>query len=315
MTRPQEKAPSRTAEPRVERILGRMRGKNAGPSLVVVSAIHGNEPAGIVASRNVLAALADLRTALRGEVVAVVGNVEAARRGVRYQVKDLNRAWTDERVDALTLGRFATPWDAEDAEQVELFQAIERTRRSARGPVTLLDLHTTSGSGPPFTTVPDSEESRRLAAAVPLTCVRGLVECLDGTMLVALSRMGISAAVVECGQNEDAASIVTAEAALWIALVAAGLLEREDVPHLERCESVLANVRGGLPLAIDVVYRHAITPDDRFRMAPGFRHFQSVTQGQILGQDARGIVLAPQTGYILMPLYQGLGDDGFFIAR
>src|SRR5207247_8457557 len=85
----------------IERIVGRARGRGSGPTLLVVSAIHGNEPAGVRASRNVLKRVADERLPLRGEMVCIVGNVGAAKKGVRYQVKDLNRAWTDARVDAL----------------------------------------------------------------------------------------------------------------------------------------------------------------------------------------------------------------------
>jgi succinylglutamate desuccinylase len=310
-----EAAAGGTAQDAIRRTLGRIRGKGAGPTLLVVAAMHGNEPAGIAASRRVLERLASLRHLLVGEFVCLVGNVDASRKGVRYQAKDLNRAWTDERMDALTLARLPTPWDAEDAEQVELFQEIERTRRTARGPMTLVDVHTTSGGGAPFSSVPDTDAARTLASCLGVTSVTGLAEKLRGTMLVATSRLGMTSIVVECGQNEDPASVLVAEAAIWIALVATRLLDRADVPDLDAYERLLVAARGELPETMQIVYRHAIAPRDGFQMARGFRHFQHVSKGQILGHDVRGDVAAPQEGYILMPLYQGLGDDGFFLAR
>ena len=115
----------------IERIVGRARGRPSGPTLLVVSAIHGNEPAGVRASRAVIKRLTGERHPLRGEIVCIVGNVGAAKKGVRYQVKDLNRAWSEDRVEKLRRAALLMPWDAEDAEQVELFQAIEQVRRTA----------------------------------------------------------------------------------------------------------------------------------------------------------------------------------------
>jgi len=40
-----------------------------------------------------------------------------------------------------------------------------------------------------------------------------------------------------------------------------------------------------------------------------------VKRGQILAHDQRGRIAARETGMVLLPLYQKLGDDGFFLAR
>src|SRR5690606_21449069 len=104
-------------------------------------------------------------------------------------------------------------------------------------------------------------------------------------------------------------------AAIWIAMVAAGLLAREHLPELPTHEQRLEQAAQGLPRAVEIVYRHGIRPEDEFRMDPGFRNFQPLRRGQRLGVDRDGEIGAPSGGRILMPLYQGLGEDGFFIAR
>ena len=40
-----------------------------------------------------------------------------------------------------------------------------------------------------------------------------------------------------------------------------------------------------------------------------------VEEGQIVAHDRNGPVRAQESGLILLPLYQGKGEDGFFIAR
>jgi succinylglutamate desuccinylase len=50
-------------------------------------------------------------------------------------------------------------------------------------------------------------------------------------------------------------------------------------------------------------------------MRRGYRNFGTVRRGELLAYDNKGPVLAPIDGLILLPLYQGQGDDGFFVAR
>lgn len=304
-----------TLPAQLQRFVGRFRGAQSGPTLMAVAGVHGNEPAGVHAMHRVLTRLRAERYPVRGEVACVIGNLGALKRGVRYRSKDLNRAWSDERVAALRAGTLPMPWDDEDVEQVGLFQALEQVRRTARGPLTMLDLHTTSGSGAPFTTIANTPESHAFANSFPLTCLTGLVEGLSGTMLVALAGMDVAGLLVECGQNEEAASVEHAEAALWIGLVSAGLLDDADVSQLPDCVRLLETARGALPLAIRVVYRHGVVPEDQFKMELGFRQFERVAKGQLLARDVRGDVLCPDDGYLLMPLYQGLGSDGFFLGK
>src|SRR5580698_114157 len=83
------------------REIGRMVGRAAGPTLVVVAGMHGNEPAGILAARRVLARLAADEVPLRGELIVLAGNVGALRAGKRYLAKDLNRQWSEARVASL----------------------------------------------------------------------------------------------------------------------------------------------------------------------------------------------------------------------
>ena len=50
-------------------------------------------------------------------------------------------------------------------------------------------------------------------------------------------------------------------------------------------------------------------------MKPGFDNFDPVTRGDVLASDKNGAVTASESGLLLMPLYQKLGEDGFFIGR
>ena len=296
------------------RVLGRVRGVTPGPTLLCIGALHGNEPAGVRGAERVLEGLAGRAHELRGDFVALLGNRSAFARGCRFVHRDLNRAWTDERLDRLRREGHLNGL-VEDREQVELLDAIEEVVESARGPIYVIDLHTTSGAGGPFITFGDTLANRAFAGTIPVPMILGLEELLDGTLLAFLVRHGLVAVAYESGQHEEARAVDRAEAGIWIAAAAVGLLPEDRIPEADRGRAFLREDSGSLPRVTEMVYRHAIEPEDEFRMNPGYRNFQAVTAHQVVARDVRGAVRTHMQGRILMPLYQKQGEDGFFLIR
>ena len=122
--------------------------QTGGTLLLVVGGLHGNEPAGVTAIRRVLAELERRAPRMDGRFVGLTGNLAALARRVRYCDRDLNRAWTDDEIDCL---RETEPQDTEDVERRELLAEIETQLVRAWERIVLLDLHSTSASGAPFT--------------------------------------------------------------------------------------------------------------------------------------------------------------------
>jgi succinylglutamate desuccinylase len=299
------------------RVVVRRRGVAPGPTLLVVGGLHGNEPTGLEAALRVAAALDARDTPLAGEFVALSGNRGALARGARFIQRDLNRQWTEERVAALRADA-ANPGIAlgpEDREQLELLAAAEEAMGSARGPVFLVDLHTTSAEGVPFAMIGDHLRDRSFAVQFPLPLLLGLIGAIGGTLLEYLSGRGCVTLGVEGGQHASRASSANQEAVIWVALVAAGLLPAAAVPDLEAHRARLATAWGGLPRALRVYHRHHIEPEDHFVMEPGFANVQCVTRGTLLAHDTRGAIVAQRDEVLVMPLYQPQGEDGFFLGR
>lgn len=297
-----------------QHLIATIRGSAPGPTLVVVGSIHGNEPAGAIAAGILPAAIQLKSRKLRGELILLYGNTRALASNVRYINSDLNRHWTDENIYALKSGAQLASESPEDLEMRELLEQFEHLFERARGEIYILDLHTTSAHGVPFATVGDTLRNRKFALKFPATIVLGLEEQLEGTMLEYVNNLGAVTMGFEAGQHEAESSIEHHEALIWIALVAAGLLRREDVPEFERSRTLLERASGGARI-VEVRHRHAISPDDEFKMKPGFENFQVVRRGQVLAQDCRGPIKARENGMVLLPLYQKLGDDGFFLGR
>jgi succinylglutamate desuccinylase len=286
--------------------------QSTGPTLITIGGIHGNEPAGLVASRRVHAALRSNRPELTGGLVSLAGNVTALAAGERFIAHDLNRAWTADRIE--TVCSSASEMTVEDGEQLELLQALQSTVASADGPVYVLDLHTTSGHSPPFSIAHPGGESRALASVLPVPVVLGFERYLDGLIAPFAATLGTTAVALEAGQHHDPEAPALLEAAIWLILVAIGSMPPEAVPSLEEHHRRLAAAAHGLPQTLDVVHRHAIQPGDQFRMEPGLNSMQPVARGQLLARDRRGPIVASDDSWLLLPLYQPVGTDGFFLA-
>lgn len=293
-------------------------GPSAGPLLLCVGGLHGNEPAGVQALEAVVRELRARRERIRGDFVAVAGNLEALAAGRRFVAYDLNRAWTEERSRSFNgtgAGTAAVAVAGEDREASRLLGVLAQVAERRRGPVYVLDLHTTSGGGGAFTTTADFLGNRRFAMSIPAPLVLGLDEAVAGTLIGYLDGFGYTTAVFECGQHEEPAARDRAVRAIWLAVRAAGLLAEADVPEARRGFKALRSAYRALPRVLEVKYRHPVVPEDGYRSRPGLLNFQPVRAGDVLGDDRRGRVAAPETGRILMPLYQEQGEDGFFVVR
>lgn len=297
----------------VPRELGRVVGQQPGPTLICLGGLHGNEPAGVLGIQRILAKLARGRTQIRGELVGLAGNRGALAVGHRFVDHDLNRAWRSENLARLL--KTPGPLETEDREQVELDAALQQTIQESTGRVFLLDLHTTSGPGPAFAILDDTLPNREVALDLPVPLVLGLEEELSGTLASYLTASGVTVVGFEAGQHEDPGSVDRAEAAIWLAMESCGLLQEEYRDRLGEARRLLRSQVDVSIGIVEVLHRHSIETGDVFEMAPGFRSFQAVAQGQLLGRNASGAVLAPFEGLLLMPLYQEQGGDGFFLVR
>ena len=316
MTRGQEGAPpQRPYDPRElatdAHVVGDLGDGAAGPTFVVVGGLHGNEPAGVRAAEAVVARCRADELVPRGRFVALAGNLGALGDGVRYRARDLNRLWT-----AQDLERVGAPGaQDEEAERDALCVLLRSVVAAARGRVVVLDLHSTSADGAPFSIFGDTLSNRRLALRLPVPAILGLEERVHGTLLGWIGEQGHGAIGFEGGQHTDPSTARSCEAAIWILLEALGLVTAAEVPGLEELRAHLVATSAGLPQIVEVRHRHGVAPEDRFEMLPGFRNFQAVGRGERLARDARGDILAAERGRVLLPLYQGQGDDGFFLTR
>ncbi|HMT06521.1 MAG TPA: succinylglutamate desuccinylase/aspartoacylase family protein [Pyrinomonadaceae bacterium] len=287
-------------------------GRSNGPTVVVVGGIHGNEPAGIAAARHVAAQLEKDGLEVNGRIYFVAGNSRALQIGKRYVDTDLNRSWTGRRIAEAEIG--GSSFYSEDKDLSELEQLFDQILVTAEDEVFVLDLHSTSAAGMPFATVGDTLRNREFARQIPIAILLGIEEQLEGTMLEYLNNIGCVTFGFEGGKHSSEQTIANHEAVIWHALVGSGVIKAVDVQKFNQHRLQLEKTSGGTKF-FEVRYRHAISETDEFEMDTGFYNFDRVRRGEAVAIDKNGPIIVKEDGLMLMPLYQKLGEDGFFIGR
>lgn len=304
------------------RIIGKYKGKEDGPLLVIMSAMHGNEPAGVLALEELFdmmekEPLKNPDFSYKGKIIGIIGNLAAYKNKKRYINKDLNRCWIPDHIGYIKSNP-KSKLSPEDIEIKEILDIIDHEiQRCQPQKVYFLDLHTTSSGGGIFAVTTDQEESIHIAHDLHVPVVLGLLDGIQGTTLHYFNDENIGLPTVaiafEGGQHQDPISIKRCIAATINFMRTIGTVSAEDVEN--RHDHLLLQYSADLPDVVGLKYKYHIDDNKLWRMLPGYKNFQPVQKGEVLAYYENKEITSMYDGMILMPLYQDQGEDGFFIVE
>ncbi|SCY82461.1 L,D-transpeptidase family protein [Microvirga guangxiensis] len=292
----------------------RFMGLHPGPKLLVIGAVHGNEPCGPQAIER---AIADCRTGnlkiRRGEVTFVpIANLKAYRQRTREGDRNLNRDLRDKPV----------PENYEDA-------IGNRICALLREHDVLLDIHSFRGEGEPFVFAgppnnsgaiepfryaqPEGELAVRLGTE---TVIHGWLEVYDQFLKKRASLGYVNPAnsegvgtteymrfsggygvTLECGSHDDPASIEVGYSAILKVLAQLQLIDAPEPPVSARRAIHIIDV-----LVCEVEGDH---------LTGQWKTGDPVEMGQALVQKANGeTIAAPRPGFIIFPNENAMPGDG-----
>jgi len=277
-------------------------------TLVCIGGIHGNEPAGVYGLQKVVKNIINKKIKLKGNFYALLGNISAFKKNVRFHDLDLNRLWTKQDIEALNISNnFKLK---EHKEQYELYCEIKKIISLHNGPFVFIDLHTTSSPTIPFITISDSLNNRSLANKFNLPIILGIEEYLDGPLLTYINEFGHISIGFEAGWHQDEKSALYCEAFVWQVIGKLGLVDKKKFPFKDY--NSLLNFKKKF---YEIIYKYSIMDYGKFNMISGFNNFDKIIKGQILAENKFIDIKSPFNGLIFMPLYQNQGQDGFFIVK
>jgi len=299
------------------RLIANIEGNGTGPAFAFSAGIHGNEPSGVMALKNVFNQISQHNIPVNGKLIAFIGNRNALHNKKRYSHTDLNRMWTNDNITKLhTAGFLPQELTPEIIEMIEIDNLLQQFMEGINGREKyFIDLHTTSSASVPFAAVDQQPESYNLAIRLPIPFISNLDKFLKGTLINYLDHMQFKALVFEAGLHDDPESVLKHEALIWLVLGLSGAIDLADIPNYEGCYTLLQGLSEHPHKVFKILHRHEVRDNMSFRMVPGFINFQRVKSGEQIAFENDIPVYAKYNGKIFMPLYQIQGSDGFFIIE
>ncbi|WP_223032365.1 succinylglutamate desuccinylase/aspartoacylase family protein [Hanstruepera marina] len=294
----------------INRIISKIKGNNKGPTMVFFGGIHGNETAGVFALKHVFNTLNPKD--ISGTLYAITGNTEALKQNKRYLNNDLNRLWFEERIDGI---KRKTDLNHEEHELLELHKLVHQIIETESGPFYFIDFHTTSSKTIPFITINDALINRKFSSLFPVPIVLGIEEYLEGPLLSYINQLGYVSLGFESGQHDEKDAITNSQAFIYLSLVYAKAIKAESVLGFQMHYKQLQEQSYNIQDAFEVTYLHRVRPEDHFKMVEGFKSFEKINKKMVLANDKEGEITSKYNGRIFMPLYQKIGEEGFFVIQ
>jgi len=294
----------------VNRIIKKFEGETKGITVVIFAGIHGNENSGIFALQEVFKKIETYQ--INGTIYGISGNLKALAQNKRFIDEDLNRIWTFEKLGKLFRKK---EFNTEEKEQSELFGLLKEILSDNPGPFYFIDLHTTSSKTLPFITINDALINRRFSKQFPVPIVLGIEEYLNGPLLSYINQLGYVSVGFESGQHDELNSISNHISFIYLLLVYTRIIKKEEITEFKTYFDSLKKASKNNSDIFEVIHLHKIKEKEVFKMQNGFHSFQSIKKGTFIATSNGKELIADKNGFLFMPLYQEIGEDGYFIIR
>ena len=296
----------------MQRLLFDYGDPHADTLIISIAGIHGNEPAGVKASHFLHDYIQKHQISIQARWIGLLGNIQALKENRRFLHEDLNRIWSEANIG---MARQKLSHSPELHELSEIFSILDEVDFSSYSTKVFLDLHTTSGENGIFIVASNFEGSKSLFKDIAMPIVLGLEEKLENTAIRYMQRQGFHSMALEGGLHTASDSVEYLMWGIWKVFKNINIVEHNEIPLFQAIKRKLFEHNEKIPHLLEVDYLHDVVPGDNFVMKPGFKNFDLVKEGQLLAKDKRGPILAKKSGFLLMPLYQKEGNDGFFIIN
>jgi succinylglutamate desuccinylase len=238
--------------------------------------------------------------------------MDAITVGQRQIDIDLNRIWHKIPPHKEPIAEFR------DKIEIQTIIEAEAIGHNPLYPIYLMDIHTTSSPRGIFAVPTQDNMSQYITGALHCPVITNLTSLVKGSMIqyYADRNVGgrqITSFAFEAGRHDDPGSVSRAIAAIVNCMRSIKSVHPSDVES--RHDEVLMAYSAGLPRYCELIYVHRIEDSNLWEMKPGYEGFQAIKKGELLAHYDKKPVFAPMDGLILMPLYQSIGKEGFFVVR
>lgn len=265
------------------------------PYIGVGGSMHGNEPCGAEAIRQIASAFEKGEiTPAKGTIFLVHANPEATSQGRRHtpEGEDLNRLWDFEFTETLR----EEAWGYEHRRVLELKEVLG-------GLDVFLDLHSAGTSTPAFGVSNGEAQIDEIAKQIGIAfLVQSWYGLADKVIIGFLKLTGIPALSVECGAHDDPKISETAQQIAMNFLRVTGAIDD-------------GHATNGSDVRTVHVVETITKPSEEFHFGARWTGFQQLAPGTLIGRDRVTEIRVSQACYAVLPNQDvEVGDDVIYLA-
>jgi len=286
-------------------------GNNEAKKLIVIGGMHGNEISGVEAIEETLEFFQKHpEIQLNGKIYFIKGNISALNKNERFIDKDLNRLWSDDYIQ----NEHPDIFDVKEVKELHKLIAEDICQNDYSN-CTLLDLHTFSAKTGAFCIPADNPKSMALAQTFKTPFIEKLAGSLPETALNYFGNKGMASVVFEGGTHASIEAKENLKAGIFHTIAYLDLVNRKDFDIVFEMRKKLYEISKNLPHYLRLTYIHKLKEYNKYRTKPGYFNFKRINKNEVIATQDGSEIKSPSDGYILMPLYQKKGSDGFFIVQ
>ncbi|MBP7927612.1 succinylglutamate desuccinylase/aspartoacylase family protein [Patescibacteria group bacterium] len=264
--------------------VNKLTGKEPGQTSIILVGVHGNEQCGVEALKKLLPTL----SISRGTVLFILGNPKALGANARYIEANLNRMFNSSEA---ALVKYKHTYEYKRAQYLKKYLNESDV---------LLDIHASSIQNSRVFAICEPNAKEIVKYLPTDTVVSGFDDVEPGGTDYYMNSIGKVGICFECGYMNDSKSIQMAEEAILSFLKARRHL---DEPVKAKDQQY-----------IKMYYKYFSKTKD-FVLDKPFENFESVKEGQIIGNDGIQEIVTPKDSYILFAHNsKNIGEEVFLLG-
>ena len=262
-----------------------IKGKDKGPTSMILAGVHGNEICGVKALEKLIPCL----NINAGKLIIAFGNPKAIRLNVRFTEANLNRMF---KKNSQLTGKEKSSYEYKRAQYLKKYlNQVD----------CLLDIHAS--------TTPNSQSfiicepnARTIAKYLPTrVIVSGFDDVEPGGTDYYMNKAGKIGICLECGYLRSSRSKIIAEKGILAFLNARGNLNTSKAIRKQ------SHIQ---------MYEKYYTKTDNFKLSKKFSDFEKLDAGQIIGFDGKNLIKAPKSSIILFAQnVNKIGGEAFLLGK
>lgn len=244
-----------------------IKGKENGPTSIIVAGVHGDETCGIEVFKKILPTL----SIKKGCILFVYGNPTAIKSNVRFVEANLNRMFKDDNL-----------LSQKEKESYE-YKRAQILKKYFNKSEVLLDIHASSTpKSRPF--IICEANAREIVKYLPIKLiVSGFDNIEPGGTDYYMNKIGKVGICIECGYFNDSKSIKVAFDCIIAFLKIRGHLTTDLIPQKQSFINM----------------NRLYLSKTNFKLSKLFDDFEKIKKGQLIGIDGDQKILSSDDGYIL----------------